>query len=624
MANQGGQIQQTGGGTSCPDPMTRNALLALRNSGSLLKDCHYVITNASTDGNLDVQEILLHAVNGNTLSMQAGILTSHDNTAWQGVYDIDTNNVIEVIDNLENKVVGNGSIINFPFGVTSVADNTVHSDSIITYVGGTVNGNTFMNNSAVRINSGTFSDNVISTDANITSNGNVRRNIFSAQSNTTINSGDFLENEVKGDATVISSTTGDVDNNIFSANSNSTISGTANLDTSEIGTDANLTLTGGNVTTTQIGQNGNLTMSGGAFADNTIGQDAEVTIIGQSNYENTFGDSTIFRQVGTGYIRYSTIKGTTTWTNGNNVVSNVTAHTATVNTTGSAGTISNSTLDRAYMQNLQNIPSLTITDSTISNYATVQTNGSTRIYIYRSTVTDGSRVLCSAGSRIDMSYTHLDSYSYLQSTGVGGILYANYCNLTSLGYIRNLTTNTNRAERCKVGSQSSIRFDGNANNCRVYYSIADGGGAIYHTGNSVNCYTYYSSAIGLGQIYTTGSTNARIYYCSASSRGYIRSLNCVATHYMYYCEASASGYVQMNAAGGRMYAVTANSQSIVEKRGAAGNIYYSTFTAYFYAYITRTGGTSSGLFGMGRRTQTVTTPLAVLPFAVGSAWLNFQ
>ena len=587
--------------------LTRSELLSLRNNSQLESGCHYTITNPSADGNLDVQEVTLHATNINTLGSQADILTSHDNEAWEGVYDIDSDNVIEVIDDLENKVITNASILTFPFGVSIVRDNYVNSDARIVYNGGTVEGNTFGSNSNITINSGSFTDNTIGTDATVISSATAFvRNHLEASSNTTINSGDFRENRVQGDATVNSSTTGDVDNNVFGTLSITNVSGAANVDT------------------VIINQNANLTISGGALSDTSIGEDAQVTLISGSHYENVFGASTIFTQVGTGYVRYTTIEGTTSWINGNVNLSNVNSYVSTVNTTGSVGTISNSFLNRAYLQSLQNVPSLTIIDSTISNFATFTINNAARLYFYRSTATDGSRVLISSGSRIDMSHVNLDSYSYVQSTISGGIMTINYTNLSSLSYIRNLTSNTHNVDRCDVSSQSNIRFEGTSTNCRVYYSSASGGSTIYHNGSSNGCYIYYCTAASFGQIYTSNSTNARLYYNSVDSRGYIRSLNCTSgTHYMYYCNASASGFVQMNNAGGRMYSVSATSQSIVEKRGSGGNIYYSTFTAYYYAYITRTTGTSSGLYGMGRRSHTITAPTTIAPYNSGASWQNF-
>lgn len=556
-------------------------------------------------GNELMSDALVSVVAGNFLDNTVtsdATVTSEGNTR-RNHFEAQSNTIINSGDFLENRVEGDASVTS---STTGDVDNNVFSSLSVT-----------------TINSGNFDTNHVASSATVNTSGvAVTRNHFEALSNTTINSGDFRNNRVQNDATVISSVTGDVDGNTFGNLSNSTLAG-LNFDNSVIDSDANINMTGGTVINCKFEQASNFVMTGGVLRESTVGQDADVTISSQDNYENVFGNSVVFRQVGTGYVRYCTFEGTTTWTNGNNILSNVQSYTATINTTGSNGTIANSQFNRAYGINLQNIPSLTITDSTISDYATLQTNGAARIYIYRSTITSGGRVLCSAGGRIDMSYTNISSYGYVQTTGTS-ILYCNYSDVSSYGYVRNITGNVNRVERCNVNAQSNIRFDGTANNCRVYYSTATGGGSIYHTGSSNNSYIYYCTANSLSQIYTQNSTNARLYYNNASARSYVRSLNCSATHYIYYCNADASGYVQMNNAGGRMYSVNASSQSIAEKRGAGGNIYYSSFSSYFYAYITRTTGTNSGFFGTGRRTQTVTNPVGVAPFALGSAWLNFQ
>ena len=592
-------------GSECPWPMTRAALRALRTAWGLSKDCHYIITNPSADWNLDVESIILHAVDESTLSMQAGIKTSHDTLAWHWTYDIDADNVLEVTDNLENHVSGNEAILNFPFGVTSVYDNIV-KNATLNYTWGTVIWNELSSDSNVTVSAWSFTNNIVESDANVVSAWNTARNHFEAQSSTTVNSWDFRENRVEWDATVTSSTTLDVDNNVFKTSSTTTITWDTNVDNNE------------------LWQASNTTISWGSFYENTIQEDATVTIISWSNYENVFGKSTTYRQVWTWYIRTSNIEWTTAFTNGNTNVSNINANTATINTTGSTWTLNNSFFQRAYMLNLQNIPSLTITDSTVSDYSTVQTNWAARIYIYRSTVASWSRVLCSAGSRIDMSYTNIDSYGYIQSTQNGWFLTANYCNISSLWYIRNTTPNTHRAERCDVNSSSRIWFEWTADNCRVYYSRASGWSSIYHANGSVGCYIYYNTADALSQIYTQGSTNARMYYNSADWYSYIRTLNSPWTSYIYYCSANGRGYIQISASQGRIYSCTVGSQSILEKRWwGTGNIYYSDFSAYYYAYITRATGTSSGLFGRGRRTNTITSPIWIAPYAVGSSRQNF-
>lgn len=605
------------------ETLTRASLLSQKNNSILEPWVFYCIVDYNRWTVWQAQ-ITLRAVANNEVSMHADVKTQFDDEAREWRYDIDTNRLTFLADNLDNEVTGQNAVDTFPRWNTAVYDNRVLWDAQVVYNWWSVYWNTFNADSNTTINTSNFRNNVVDTDANVVSSGNTQRNHFEAQSDTTINSWDFRENKVEADANVVSSTSWDVDNNIFRSSSNTTVSWTANIDNSEVHTDATLTLSGWNVVTSTFWNLSNTTISWWTFADNNVWEDADVVIVSWSNYENVFGKSTVYRQVWTGYIRYSNIEWTTSRTNWNTNVSNVNANTATVNTTGSAWSIFNSLLQRAYMANIQNIPSLTITDSTVSNYWTVQTNASTRIYIYRSTITDWSRFLCSANSRIDISYTHLNSYSYVQSTGNGWYLRANYCNLSSLWYIRNQTTNQHLAERCEVTSQSSIRFDWNADNCRAYYCEASSWGAIYHTTGSVGCYTYYCTADSLWQIYTQGSTNARIYYSNADARAYVRSLNCTWTHYIYYGKSSASWYIQMSWTLGRIYACRVDSQSILEKRWANNsNIYYSSFTAYYYAYITRTAGTTSWIYGMWRRTNTITDPVAIAPYAVWGSRQNF-
>lgn len=597
------------GDNTCSSAMTRSQLLAERNAGNLVKDCHYIITDYNR-GNVGAASILLHAVDDNTLSMTAIVKTTFDNIAWDSRYDIDSNRITYLSDNRNNEVTHQDSVDNFPWGVTSVSDNRVY-DGRLNYTGGTVTDNTILQGAVVTVSAGSFVDNMINPEANVVSSGNTQRNTFANESNSTINSGDFRENQVHSDATVISSTTGDVDNNVFGQLSSSTISGTSNVDNSVVDTDGNLTITGGSLATTRIMQAGNLVMSGGVLSDTTIAEDAQVTIRNGSNYENRFGTSTIFNQVGTGYVRYSTIEGTTTFTSGDVNLSNVSSYVSTVNTTGSTGTISNSLLNRAYMVNLQNIPSLTITDSTISNYGQISANGASRLYVYRGTVTDGSRLLVSANRRLDTSYTNLDSYSYIQVTN--GFLRANYCKLSSLGYIQHTSTGTNYAERTNVSSQSNVRFLATTNNCRVYYCNVNSGGSIYHNGSSSGCYFYYCNVSSSSQMYSQNSVNLRAYYNQASGNSQYYSLRVTATHYAYYNSMTGHGYIRhQDSTGGRVYAVHCSGQGLLRLLGAtaAGRVYYSSFHAYYYLYANNWTVTRSGLHGYGRRTYTVTNPPA--------------
>lgn len=588
MRTRGG-LQPQAGGECKIETTTRAALRALRTAGNLDLCTVYKFPVSQAGGG---GMIHLRAVDKNVLP--SNVHWEHPTltagTAWPTYYDIDADEMQMLEDPvLNNTVWGEPAVNAFPWGNASVIDNEIY-DAVLNYT------------------SGNFRNNEVRSKATVTVAGNVNRNYFAANSNTTISAGDFNDNEVASDATVVSSTTGDVDRNHFEHLSNTNISG-GNFDGSVVQTDANVIQSGGNISYSTFGKSSNMNMIGGTFARNTIEEDATVTIRSGSNFDNYFGRSTVYNQVGTGYIRYSKIDGTTTWTNGNTNVSNVHATTATVNTTGSNGLIANSLIDRAIMTAMQNVPSLTIIDSRIGGYTTVSISNAARLYMSRGEFSSGARILISAGARIDMSYSKGTGYGYYQATQ--GILYANYCSVEQLGYIRNTSTGTNRADRSTAKNQANIRFDGASNGCRVYYSTSDSGSSIYHTGTSTNCYFYYVHANSLGQIYTQNSVNARFYYSNANSRGYLRSTNASATHYIYYCNASASGYIEkLNNTGiTRFYGVKVSAQSIARiQNSTAGNIYYSSFTAYYYLLATLTAGTRSGLHGHGRRSYTVTNP----------------
>ncbi|MGB2788235.1 MAG: hypothetical protein WBC13_02795, partial [Dokdonella sp.] len=88
--------------TTCPAPMTRAALIALRDAGRLSKDCDYVITDHVQGRLVAGTTIHLQAVDASTLSENVSVKTTYDNIAWLGIYDIDTGLVTYLQDNLSN------------------------------------------------------------------------------------------------------------------------------------------------------------------------------------------------------------------------------------------------------------------------------------------------------------------------------------------------------------------------------------------------------------------------------------------------------------------------------------------------------------------------------------------
>lgn len=143
----------------CPDPMTRAALLALRTAGTLRPGCHYTITNGptiGTTGNTSPTTIELHATSATELALEALVHTTFDNTAWDGLYDIDkgaSGSIVFLADSWNNRVSDpdvNAATVHqrFPWhaGSDNLRDNVIRA-SILTgwgpaiNAGGTIKGN---------------------------------------------------------------------------------------------------------------------------------------------------------------------------------------------------------------------------------------------------------------------------------------------------------------------------------------------------------------------------------------------------------------------------------------------------------------------------------------------------
>lgn len=560
-------------GTECPAPMTRAALRALRTSGGLLKDCHYVITDYNR-GTVGAATILLHAVDANTLGMDANVKTVYDTLAWDGRYDIDTNRITELNDNLGNEVSGQELVDTFPWGVTTVSDNIVDEGAVFNYT------------------AGNFIDNRIESGANVTATaGNTQRNTFRAASNTVVSAGDFLENEVHSDATVNSSTTGDVDNNVFGSLSIANISGTANVDANTVLNNSNLTVTGGNV------------------ADNYIDSDSALTVSAGSVYENRLESSAIVNLVGGANFYRNTVSNESSLTVGGHTVFESTFTRTTVNTTGSAGNgIRYSAFTRATIT-AQNVPLFYINSSDYSANSQVSASNAARFYSEYDTMSGYGRMLVSAGKSLTSSYNDVRDYAYIQV--LNGVLTARYNSVSNVSYIQSNTTGTNTVDRNHVNSQSTVRVLGTSTGCRIYYCNVSSGSSVYHNGTSTGCYFYYCDASSSSTMYSNNSVNLRAYYNSAAGNSQYYSLNVTATHYAYYNSMQGHGYIRhANSSGGRIYAVACSGQGLLQLSGAtpAGRIYYSSFHAYYYLYANNWTITRTSLHGYGRRTYNVTNP----------------
>lgn len=99
---------------------TRNEIRALRNAGQLEPGCTYTVTGYSRGClNNDVR-ITLTATDVDEFSLDVEVHTGWDNSAWQGIYDLDLNRVHALRDNLGNEVRGRTGteVDTFPWGLT--------------------------------------------------------------------------------------------------------------------------------------------------------------------------------------------------------------------------------------------------------------------------------------------------------------------------------------------------------------------------------------------------------------------------------------------------------------------------------------------------------------------------
>lgn len=123
----------------CYNPrMTRAAALALRAANGLRENCVVVITDGpviGVAGNVSGTEITLQPVAPNQFGMEALVFQGYDNTAWQGLYDIDlgTGTLLRLEDNLGN-IVDDPTGANmqaFPWGYATVNDNRINGDAVL-------------------------------------------------------------------------------------------------------------------------------------------------------------------------------------------------------------------------------------------------------------------------------------------------------------------------------------------------------------------------------------------------------------------------------------------------------------------------------------------------------------
>lgn len=113
----------------CQD-VTRGQLLTLRNTDALQPGCTYRIPYSR--GCLVDAVLHIQAICSDTLSHDIHVQTTWDNELWEGRYSIDSNRILELHDNLGNKVGGRlgNEVDRFAWGITSVNNNNLFNSNV--------------------------------------------------------------------------------------------------------------------------------------------------------------------------------------------------------------------------------------------------------------------------------------------------------------------------------------------------------------------------------------------------------------------------------------------------------------------------------------------------------------
>lgn len=96
------EIENIGGGGACVVEVTTAELNALVAAEGLTPGCLYTITDFVQGNIVAGATVTLQALTTSQLSSACSVLTTYDTKAWNGIYDLDTNKLIQLEDNQGN------------------------------------------------------------------------------------------------------------------------------------------------------------------------------------------------------------------------------------------------------------------------------------------------------------------------------------------------------------------------------------------------------------------------------------------------------------------------------------------------------------------------------------------
>lgn len=436
-------LLEVAGGSTCPMPMTRTALIALRNASGLTKDCDYVVTDHVQGRLVAGTQIHLQAVSANKLSENVSVNTTYDNEAWAGIYDLDRGLVLELHDNRNNVARGaNGTeVSNFDWGNANITNTTVDSATWTHTIG------------SPRI----VSDLTVANLATLTTTGWAGGSItggtvirgFGTNVNMTNANASLLIGEIK-DASILNLsgfTAGSTLNRYNLASSNFNFSNSTSAVSLSIVTSVGSTFTHSGVTTGTV-TGTNLTMANTSFINHQNGAGNlslnRVDLINQANITHTAGTVALsdykisgganVQQTGTGNISLSNgeLAGQSSVINQSTVNVNGTRYSAFSNSTfnanpASAGTVtltgtSSNNSSQIFKTATSTAGNMSITTSTLTNSAIIQQTGTGNLTVSNTELPSNSRIVLNNTRSLTVTRGDFHNLTQITQSGTGAVV----------------------------------------------------------------------------------------------------------------------------------------------------------------------------------------------------------
>ena len=465
---------------------TRTQILSLRNSSSLIPGCTYSISNYSRGclaGKVDC--ITIEAVAVNEFSMDAHVSTTIDAESWDGRYDITTNRITELNDNLGNSVSGRygNEVDRFPWGQTSVHSNVIDNADVYIDCNTTQNINSNEWNSRaftdLRGFAGVFEQNSVEAYGRIYMNG--------------VTAVDFRRNQIESFAYVYFNGSSDIlfRQNTFQANSYvrkfNTSTGRWTMYNSVIGR-GDIRHYRGTAYNTDLNIE-----SGGRIYQRDVGtQDIRNTSVSDLSYVDlqAAGGLTRIWRGNISSLSYFYIRAAVTAGNRYYYSHNQNSSTYDYRSGSANVTVSNNTQTSNGYIRWDNVSgTINLSSNSLNSRAEIRLNGTsgTQNFYYNTLNSYVSRVLANNTTGLNIRYNTLSAYGQINVTGGSPTVY--YNDLSSLG-ILTLTNYTGTVQRSTLQSDARVNLT---------------------TGGNMYACTFTTSFVfnstGLAQSYVTGMGN---------------------------------------------------------------------------------------------------------------------